>query len=159
MSAAPRIDSQDIPQADNLKSIRQIVDAIGAGASSAEQVEQQTQIAPRHVSYGLHAARILGWVEQRGGFVVTVLGAELRRTSAGGEEERACFRKSFKQSPILQALAPELLAPQPPSREALTKHIETLSGLAQATADRRAQALLSWRNQMMSVQRSLFDDL
>jgi hypothetical protein len=160
MSAAPRIDSQDIPQADNLRNVRQIVDAIGLGASTAEQVEERTQIASRHVSYAWHAARILGWVvEERSGYALTALGTELRRTSAGGEEERACFRKSFKQSAPLQVVVPELLATQPPSREALTKHIEELSGLSHATADRRAQALLSWRNQMLSAQRSLFEDL
>jgi hypothetical protein len=160
MSTAPRIDSQDIPQADSLRNLRHIVDAIGLGASTAEQIEDRTQIASRHVAYALHAARTLGWVvEERGGWGLTALGAELRRTSAGGEEERACFRKSFKQSVPLQVLVPDLLEKHPPSREALTKHIEALSGLSLATADRRAQALLSWRNQMLSVQRSLFEDL
>lgn len=154
MPTAPRrrLESKDIPQADSLENVRRIIDAVADGSKTKADVSDRTGINPRHVLYGLHTARVLGFLveEEGGGFGTTELGNALRNDPAGSAEERETFRKSIQDSEIIAAIAPAILSDKPPTQDTITKNIVKLSGLSDSTAGRRAQTLISWRTQIMS---------
>ena len=72
-TARRRLESKDIPQADSLENVRRIIDAVADGSKTKADVSDRTGINPRHVLYGLHTARVLGFLveEEGGGFGVT----------------------------------------------------------------------------------------
>jgi hypothetical protein len=151
-TARRRLESKDIPQADSLENVRRIIDAVADGSKTKADVSDRTGINPRHVLYGLHTARVLGFLaeEEGGGFGTTDLGKALRSNAAGSAEEREAFRKSIQDSDIIGAIAPAILSDKPPTQDSITKQIVKLSGLSDSTAGRRAQTLISWRTQIMS---------
>ncbi|HVK68333.1 MAG TPA: hypothetical protein VM694_27930 [Polyangium sp.] len=151
-TARRRLESKDIPQADSLENVRRIIDAVADGSKTKADVSDRTGINPRHVLYGLHTARVLGFLaeEEGSGFGTTELGKALGNAAAGSAEEREAFRKSIHESDIIGAIAPGILSDKPPTQDAITKQIVKLSGLSDSTAGRRAQTLISWRTQILS---------
>jgi len=151
-TARRRLESKDIPQADSLENVRRIIDAVAEGAKTKADVSDRTGINPRHVLYGLHTARVLGFlVEEEGGFGTSAGGKALHAIPSGSTEERDAFRKSIEDSDIINAIAPQLLA-KAPAQDAITQKIVKLSGLSESTAGRRAQTLVSWRTQLLTPQ-------
>jgi DNA-binding IclR family transcriptional regulator len=154
-TARRSLESKDIPQADSLENIRRIVDAVAEGAKSKADVAERTGINPRHVLYGLHTARVLGFLtEESGGFTPTEAAKVLRGAESGSNEERETFRKAIQGSDIISAIAPELFSDKAPTQDAITQKIVKLTDLSESTAGRRAQTLISWRTQI--TQPSLF---
>ncbi len=154
-TARRSLESKDIPQADSLENIRRIVDAVAEGAKTKADVAERTGINPRHVLYGLHTARVLGFLsEESGGFTPTEAAKALRGLELGSNEERETFRKAIQGSDIINAIAPELFSDKAPTQEAITQKIVKLTDLSESTAGRRAQTLISWRTQI--TQPSLF---
>jgi len=150
-TARRRLESKDIPQADSLENVRRIIDAVADGAKTKADVSDRTGINPRHVLYGLHTARVLGFLmEEDGGFGPTDAGKSLRDLAAGGTEEREAFRKAIQASEIIDAIAPQILTDKPPTQDAITQKIVKLSGLSESTAGRRSQTLISWRTQILA---------
>ena len=140
----------DIPQADSLSRIRELVQTIHFGASDTSRLQKVMSLHPRHVGYHLHAARVLDWISKgEDSWVVTTLGSALIATTAGSQEERAIYRKSIKASEYLQTVAPKLLDGQEPEQDLLSLRIQEVAGIAPATARRRASTLLRWRTQSM----------
>jgi hypothetical protein len=148
------IPGSDIPQADNLQRVRLVVDAVAAGHPTQEQVIEHTRVSLRHVSYSLHAARGLGFLDLDGRtYHLTAPGRALCATRRMSEEERASFREAYSRNPILVTIAPGLFDPQGPSVDEITEIIERRGRLSPATARRRARALLSWRLQILEPQK------
>ena len=153
-SFSDHIPGSDIPQADNLQRVRLVVDSVAAGYTTQEQVIDHTHVSLRHISYSLHAARVLGFLDLEGRvYRLTAPGRALCATRRLGEEERGCFREAYARSPILAALAPGLFDPVGPTVEAISAAIERRGRLSPATARRRARALLSWRLQILEPQK------
>jgi len=150
-TARRRLESKDIPQADSLENVRRIVDAVVDGLRTKAEVSERTGINPRHVLYGLHTARVLGFVveDEGGGFSATEGGKSLHTLAANGPEELERFRTAIGDSEIIAAIAPLLLSPKPPTQDAITQKIVKATGLSDSTAGRRAQTLVSWRTQIM----------
>ena len=150
-TARRRLESKDIPQADSLENVRRIVDAVVDGLRTKAEVSERTGINPRHVLYGLHTARVLGFVveDEGGGFSATEPGKSLHTLTANGSEELERFRAAIADSEIIAAIAPMLLSPKPPTQDAITQKIVKATGLSDSTAGRRAQTLVSWRTQIM----------
>jgi hypothetical protein len=142
----------EIPQADNLARVRLVAAAVAEGQRGAD-IARRLGVTERNVAYAAQAARALLLLV---GNTLAPLGAELLATAPGSEGERVCFRKAIAASPALAAVAPALLAETPPDASALAARIAEVSGLGAATAERRAQALLSWRQQVVSPQGLLF---
>ena len=139
----------DIPQADSLSRIRELVQTIHFGASDTASLQKVMSLHPRHVGYHLHAARVLLWIEKVDNkWTVTHLGSELLGTAAGSKEEGAVFRKSITGSEYLLAIAPNLLEDNEPEQDLLSLRIQEVAGIAPATARRRASTLLRWRTQV-----------
>jgi hypothetical protein len=150
-TARRRLESKDIPQADSLENVRRIVDAVVDGLKTKAEVSERTGINPRHVLYGLHTARVLGFVVENegGGFSATDPGKSLNTLAANGAEELERFRAAIADSEIIAAIAPLLLSPKPPTHDVITQKIVKATGLSDSTAGRRAQTLVSWRTQIM----------
>ena len=140
----------DIPQADNLQRVRLVVDAVAAGRTSQEAILADTHVSLRHVSYALHAARVLGLLElDQRALRLTASGRELCATRRLSDEERRILREACEKSPIITLLAPDLFGQPGPSVDAITATIEERARLSPATARRRARTLLSWRLQVL----------
>lgn len=144
----------DVPQADDLATVRTVIGSITRGQFTIADVAAETGFSERHAGYRLHAARILGFVEvvdERAGhdlFGLTPRGNALLTTPRGSAEERDHMRRAINESPQLRVFAPDLMADPAPARDALTRAIMHHSGLAFDTARRRAGALLAWRRQL-----------
>ena len=150
-TARRRLESKDIPQADSLENVRRIVDSVVDGLRTKAEVSERTGINPRHVLYGLHTARVLGFVveDEGGGFSATESGKSLNALTANGPEELERFRSAIADSEIIAAIAPQILSAKPPTQDAITQKIVKATGLSESTAGRRAQTLVSWRTQLM----------
>ena len=158
-SLAGVVRSVDVPQADRLATVRGVVDAAAGGKAFSRAIAESVGTSMRHVHYRLNAARILGFVEMYAVGIVLVAdaGEELAATTRDSEEERKLFIRAIKTSDVVRKLAPQLLVGRPPRRHDVVQQIVDLTGLSQATADRRARVLLSWRRQVRSrVQLSLW---
>jgi hypothetical protein len=151
---ADHIPGNDLPQADNLQRVRLVVAAVAAGHPTKNEVIAFTRHSLRHVSYALHAARVLGFLDLDGKvYRLTPSGRVLCTTRRMSEEERSCFREAYSRSPILQAVAPGLFDEPGPSDEEITATIERRGRLSRETARRRARALRSWRMQILDPKR------
>ncbi|RYE84664.1 MAG: hypothetical protein EOO75_17840 [Myxococcales bacterium] len=140
----------DIPQADNLQRVRLVVDAVAAGHTTQDAILADTHVSLRHVSYALHAARVLGLLEHEGRtFRLTPSGRELCATRRQSDDERRILREACSQSSIVSLLAPDLFGHPGPSVDAIAATIEERARLSPATARRRARTLLSWRLQVL----------
>jgi hypothetical protein len=145
--AMPDIDTGDVPQAPNLARIRCVVTSVADGASTLDQIAEETDISVRHVGYAIRAAQTLGLLDRDR--APTALGRALLETDQESEAENNAFRRAIAESEIMRALAPNLLSEKPPSKKTLGARIEKLSGLSKATAEHRASDLLAWREQIL----------
>lgn len=136
----------DVPQEDDLATIRKVIQAIADGLADTQGLADKTGVSRRHVGYSINAAISLLLVDEN--LQVTEGGKKLLAAAAGTPEEKGAWRAAIEASPALKELAPNLLAQAEPDRKQLSEHIAQVSGLAPATAMRRVQALLSWRRQL-----------
>jgi hypothetical protein len=143
----PDIGSADVPQAPNLARIRAIVTAFAAGAATIDVIAEETDISVRHVGHAARAAQALDLLD--GKRAPTARGHALLATEQESADERAAFRTAVEASAIVRGLAPSLLAEKPPSKKTLAARIERLTGLSPSTAERRAEDLLAWREQIL----------
>jgi predicted ATPase len=141
----------EIPQA-TLNNIRSVVDACNRGARSRESIGALTGLSPRHSSYAISAAETLGLLGRRHADVVPMqTGRRLAQTIIGSEEERRLLIQAVSNSAIFQDIAPDLLAPVPPSKETIVKNM-IRSGLSRSTATHRTAMILKWRRRLLNSQ-------
>ena len=147
----PTISATDIPQADSLEKVRRVVSAVARqGARIAGDLVQATGMSPRQVQYAIRAAITLGWLERSDqGLLPTTASDALLAIPEGRAAERALLRDLLSSNEILRAVVPDLLANRPPSPVALGARIAAMTGLAPATAERRAGTLLRWRHEVL----------
>src|SRR5262245_41332422 len=137
----------DIPQANSLDRVREVVQAVQDGARTPAAVERLTHLSARHAAYYLQAARILGLLRSKGDkWSVSESGRHLLGTAAQSDAESMAFRQAIRNSDVITRIAPDLLDEEkPPTLEKLTVGIMESAALSLATARRRATALLAWR--------------
>ena len=138
--------SIDIPQANALETVRQVVHAVDLGVRRLEALADYTGYSLRHAGYRLHAARILGLVRLDGEEAsITALGERLLCVAPKSEKERAVFYDAIAGSAVIQLLVPDLLSLVPPDSEAIAERLFHQTKLGKATSSRRAGGLLAWR--------------
>ena len=143
----------DVPQANDLATVRAVVYAVRKGNLSREQLAEFTGFSKRHVRYRVHAARVLGLIDLESDLAsITPLGGRLLAARVKSDEARQVWRDAIERSPILQVLAPDLLAQRGPDAETLTERICAATGASASTARRRASGLLRWRYTVLGVQ-------
>ncbi|MCA9527976.1 MAG: hypothetical protein KC549_16930 [Myxococcales bacterium] len=157
----------DIPQANDLDSVRAVVRAVAEDHASLVAVADFTGFSKRHARYRLHAARVLGLVALTADasrpaapgldrpaevYLPTALARRLLEAPLRSAAERGVYFDAINRSKALQAIAPDLLAASGPTVEALTDRLTELSDLSRATAERRAGTLLAWRRRVLDIQ-------
>ena len=112
----------DVPQADNLRTVRAVSDAVALGSTTPEDVALATGYSIRHVHYRMHAGRVLGLVIVAGRSLIgpTDEAYALLDTEPESAEELDLFEQAIKASPIMKVLAPDLLGKKEVSRSDLT---------------------------------------
>jgi hypothetical protein len=152
-----RLRRADVPQADSLARVRDVMAALAAGGATPEDIVAATGFSLRHVHYRLHAARVLGLVTMgRNIASLTDRGRDAVRAPRDSAKERATWEQAIRESATLKSVAPNLLAKRAPTARELARRLEQKTGLSPATALRRAKALLRWRRAILDPQASLF---
>ncbi len=140
----------DIPQANDLDTVRAVVRAVTLGAEDLDAVADFTNYSRRHAQYRLHAGRILGLVRIEGDAVsITPLGERLVEALPHTDAERQVYYDAIQGSAVLEVLVPGLLSRNPPSVEDIADRLFREAGLGQNTALRRAGGLLTWRYRVL----------
>ena len=136
----------DVPQADRLGNVRQLVAAIRDGIDHAATLLELLDVDHRHFLYYRQAAVILGVVEfnARGELCVTSFGQRLLASAEGSPDERLVFADAIAQARALRPFA-SFFAGEPLDLPTLTRRLEVLTGLSHSTAERRAHTLIKWR--------------
>lgn len=140
----------DVPQANDLDSVRAVVRAVAQGAAEVTAIADFTGYSLRHTRYRLHAARVLGLLHVDGDTAaLTTDGERLLDAALGSDEERRVYHDVITRSPTLQILAPDLLGRSPPLLDDLSARLFELARLSRNTAVRRAGGLLTWRRRVL----------
>lgn len=138
----------EVPEAWSFARIREIVEGVAAG----RDLEANTELTKRQVSYHLQAGRTLGWVERHGrGHRVTKHGEALLATQPGSAEEHAAIRGAVAASALVQEVLPGFLAGMTAAEIAEALETHPTVRLAPATALKRAKALRKWLDQLETV--------
>jgi predicted ATPase len=137
--------NSEVPQA-TLASIRAVVDACLAGATSRRLIVRETGISPRHVAYAIDAARILGLVseDEDGRISLTTSGDRLAASAQGSDEEFEAWHRAISKSEIMEIIAPRLIAADAPSRDDIAANILRVTKLSESTARHRAAMISKW---------------
>ena len=142
--------SADVPQEDDLGTVRLVVEAIGQGLQDTQGLAEKSGVSRRHVGYAINAAFVLGWVvEEPDRLAISPEGQKLLAQPSGSPAEKPLLRAAIEQSAAVQAIAKDLLAAEGPTRKVLSERIRDATGLSASTSERRAQTLLSWRRQVL----------
>lgn len=147
MSKPKRLQSGDIPQADRLATVRQVIREVSVGNMTVAGISQATGVTQRHVQYRTQTARILALIDSQNALMP--LGRELLEFPEGTPEENAFWCRVISTCLTVKNLAPNLLGPEEIDRSKLASRIETATGLARKTAERRMTTLCSWRRQLI----------
>ncbi|MDH5673699.1 MAG: SIR2 family protein [Myxococcales bacterium] len=150
------ITSQDVPQADNLDTLRSVVEEIATGG--AANLAEETGLPPRQLAYYLSAARAMGLLKQVDGeWEVTTAADDLMASDSGTPAESAAWRQLIEAMPLVRQHLGSLFDPAP-TRASIAGTIATASSLSAATARRRAGTLARWRARLLAAQQqTLFD--
>ena len=143
----------DIPQANDLTSVRRVINAVAKESRTQAAVMAFTDFSRRHAQYRIQAARVLGLlrVDEGADLWVTTLGERLLDAELGTPAELSIWHDAITFSRALQVIAPDLLNPRGPSLDELTHRIVEMSELSESTARRRANGLLTWRRYVLDL--------
>lgn len=151
-----RVSPVEIPQANDLASIRELVQALEHGPITLTEYVELSGVAPRQAWYRASAASTLGLLTMLAGLAFPSESArKLMQLEPLSDAEQQFFRSAIGSSAVIRQVAPTLLDRTPPTAAQLAKSIEKHAALAPATARRRAACLLSWRRQVMTKQLGL----
>lgn len=155
---APRYETLTIPQADDLDTVRQVLEMVVAGHVTRPAIREATGFTERHMQYRVRAALLLGLLTDIDeALSITPAGRAILAAPARSDEERALWREAFVTVPALAEVAGDLFAAHPPKRAHLAARISAATLMAQSTAVRRATTLLAWRRRILPRQLSLFE--
>lgn len=136
----------DVPQADRLANVRQLVLAVRDGISHPATLREFLAVDGRHFAYYRQASEILGVVRVRGDrtLAITDAGRRLLAAPEGSPEERALLRAAIIGARALRPFR-SFFEGEELSCDQIAGRLATLTGLSSTTAQRRARTLLQWR--------------
>lgn len=137
----------DVPQADRLENLRQLIAAAKEGISHPAALRELLDVDERHFAYYRRAAVILGLLEdcEDGTLALTDAGRGLLGTKERSTEERLRFREAITGARSLKPFKSFFDGEDVPF-DALAFRLGQLTGLSKTTADRRTQTLVRWRD-------------
>lgn len=138
--------THDIPQADRLETVRQLIAAIHTGIEQGAAMLALLTLDARHFAYYRQAALILGLLEftQRGAARITPLGQRILATAERSPAERRLFAEAIQSARALKPFA-SFFAGEDVDPAELARRLVAMTGLSQSTAERRAHTLVRWR--------------
>jgi hypothetical protein len=142
----PRLKSADIPQAEDLTEVRELVSALLEVGTSTESLAAHTGFSDRHVCYRLHAAKVLGLIDDQRS--LTDRGDRLLATPPGSPDERSALSDAVASCPVVRLVAPDLLTAPALDLSQVSAALTQAAGLSPSTAERRARILEAWRQQL-----------
>ena len=147
---SPRPSTQgEIPQADRLDKLRQLVEAF-AGGLSYVVIAERWPATRRNLSYYVQSAITLRLVRPfRWTYLPTHLGRELLATGPGSKAERSVLLRAIHAAPSLAPFWTYLEGGHLPEQE-LLRRIRAASRLNETTAVRRVGTLVSWREYLLA---------
>src|SRR5437764_1401175 len=142
-----RIPSRDVPQADCLKDVIRLVEAVGMGASTYQEMAAAIRKVGRQGRYYRRAAEILGFTrkEGRNRTVLTPKGRMLVSTT--GTERHGIVRAAVVGTEMFKRVIPYLAArgADGVSRNELRIFIESISAPVGPTmVPRRVSSVIDW---------------
>lgn len=141
----------DIPQADNILLVGDLLALVDAGIDDRKSLSTQLGIVPRQVNYYKHAARILGFAEEKDkSFVLTKAGKEYLLMKRPAEQE-AIMKKAVLESPIFKELLSRF-DPGELNKRDISKFIRERSYLSPQTAMRRAGSIFAWLKAVSEIE-------
>ena len=141
--------SGDIPQADNIDSIREIVEVVNKGIINHKDISKATGYSNRHVQYKVASAIILGFIDKTENVFVTSNGKALLQKEKSSEKETKFLKECIKQTKFYKLIASDLFLSSRPDKNLLAKRIMDYGNLSESTAYRRAGTLIAWSNRIM----------
>jgi|ERR1041385_6911820 hypothetical protein len=152
MSTTKQLQSGDIPQADTLKTVRQVISQVASGNKSVAGISEVTGVSERHVQYRMQTGRILSLLDAENS--ITPLGKKLLQTTEGAADEIAFWQRAISACPAVKILVPNLFGKNEIVRNELAARIESLTGMSPETAKRRMTVFCAWRRQLMPPKES-----
>ena len=150
INSATVAQTEDIPQADSLASLRDVVQAVAAGAVTTPEIEAAARLTHRQARYYLLAARTLGWLELGPARpLLTAAGKVLLALKPGGLDESDAIAAAINSSPVLEASVGRYLHEEKVDRAVLVGRLLASTELSLTTARRRAASLVGWRFQLL----------
>ncbi|MDY7228260.1 DUF7226 domain-containing protein [Hyalangium rubrum] len=136
----------DVPQADRLENVRQLMAAAKEGIQHPAALRELLGVDERHFAYYRRAATILGLLVDRedGRLDLTEDGRALLGTKERSPEERRQFHAAIISARGLRPFQ-SFFEGETISFEEISHRLAQLTGLSKTTADRRAQTLMRWR--------------
>lgn len=140
----------DVPQADRLETVRQLIAAIRDGIEHGPALLGLLDVDQRHFAYYRQAAVILGVIEftARGALRVTPQGQRILGTVEGSSEERQLFAEAIQSARSLKPFA-SFFAGEAVDPAEVARRLVAMTGLSQSTAERRAHTLIRWRTYVL----------
>jgi hypothetical protein len=145
-STSPCLVSAGIPfpQADDVRRVIDMVDAIGAGVSNRAAIANRYNFHGRQADYYANAAAYLGLLERNaGGFELSPIGQQFRRAPLNRRYE--IFLRQLVARPVFRPIAEHFATSGSlPSHEQVSGIVSAVTSLTGATSMRRARTALSW---------------
>lgn len=140
-SAPPEV---PFPQADDVRRVIDIVDAIGSGVLERASIASRYDFDTRQADYYANAAVYLGLLERNSVFfALTPVGRQF--LSAPLNRRHEIFLRQLVKRPVFRQIAQQLVATESlPSPEVVSEMVSATTRLTGATSLRRAKTVLSW---------------
>jgi hypothetical protein len=137
------IDPTNVPQANSLNKVCDLLALVEAGMDSPQILEAQLGLVLRELDYYKHAARILGLATfAEGDFSICERGHRLLQAKTP-EEKNAVLREGILSAEVFSEISASF-GKQTPTKEELTTFLLEHTDLGKSTASRRANAILAW---------------
>ncbi len=132
------------PQADDLRRVIDVVDAVFAGTTTRSGLATRFDINDRQADYYANAAAYLGFVHRGAeGFELTALGTQF--TSLVYAARQVLLLRQIVRRPVFrQAIAQLCASGSLPTRERVADWVSSATGLTGRTPLRRAATVLAW---------------
>jgi hypothetical protein len=155
-----RIPSKDVPQADTLKDVIRLVDAVGRGATTYQDMAAAIQKVGRQGRYYRRAAEILGFVHRvdKNHAMLTTTGWAV--VNSAGDDRRRLVKNAVLKSDVFRQVVSYLSdQPRGVSRADLRRFLEgIITPVGPSMMPRRVSTILDWLAEigMLTEQNGLY---
>jgi hypothetical protein len=137
------IPSQDVPQANRLRTVADLLALVGAGITDKDELVKQLQLVEREVDYYKLAARILGLVTpDKRRFELSEKGQALLRVKTP-EELAKILGEAVRSAVIFKELLTQY-EPAQLTRQKIVEFLRQRTEVKGSTVGRRASTIIAW---------------